>query len=594
MAIVILARNGIGLGHFSRASAIAAFMHSKGEDPVLFYQTDLRAPDTSFYAASIRDIRKNRSVYKQQISSIINDACRISSPSVFIEDTHPLDLTLSKEIYKILIVRPTTFAYLITINKEYGKQYALFAISDDPASPTWPYNEEETEIILSWPKWIVIGPIFRKYTDNDLDQVKKKYNYDAQHPIFLFSMGGGGQQRDGNDFEYFRNESIALREEIRTHHPDARFVFVKGPLFRSDHELPPGFEIFDHEEQMPALFAIAEGAVIRPGFNSVWECISGLTPFYAIQGTTYNEPIDDKLKRLKDFDLYSDNNILLSAEARKRFMRQGALMKDRYSGHPSNALIEAITALKPDLGQQSPSLHFSEDSVHRERKTPTASPNQCRFFIRVDDITDLDNGLIRIINALKYFSLSCTFEIIPYFNRIPGKALDKYFSNDDHFAVAQHGYTHIRKLSSSPYKSEFDLLENTGDIDNLRKGKSLMEKAFGKYFKQGFSAPYDLLPEWLIPHWLDMGGNYFTSIAQKKDSPGSFVDGLIDIWNWNRDCFRSRDVILNAIEGQCSTNNTIGLIVHPRHINDPVSLRFLNELLEHVSGLGFDRFTFDL
>ncbi len=105
---------------------------------------------------------------------------------------------------------------------------------------------------------------------------------------------------------------------IRESDPNSRLIFVKGPYFPADVHVDDCFEVVPQEPRMPALIAAADGAVIRTGFNTTWECLSAGTPFLPFLGTTYAEPTEQRLKGLRTLGLVPENAQTFWSDARWR------------------------------------------------------------------------------------------------------------------------------------------------------------------------------------------------------------------------------------------------------------------------------------
>jgi hypothetical protein len=321
---------------------IGDHLHASGTTPVLFYQSK-KFPfgDRPFQRVQVDTLLGSAPEYFASIGEKISAACLTDAPGIFIEDTYPSRLQLHPGIAKFLVVRPTSFSYLLSLRTRYGNTYEGYLMADAGGSPTWPYTPEETATIRNWKEFHEVGPIFRRATPAGIKKLQQKYGWQEDVPQFVFSMGGGGQHEGANDVGNFLEQSAALAPKIRERYPQARLLFVKGPLYPVDAPVPQGFEIVAAEEDMPSLFAIATMAVIRPGFNSIWECIYGQTPFYYVEGTTYSEPINEKINVLKAQGLAS-NEEALDEDYHRRFRKACQAVLDRWNGRPTEVFMQVI------------------------------------------------------------------------------------------------------------------------------------------------------------------------------------------------------------------------------------------------------------
>src|SRR5262249_50760516 len=295
MATVFLALNGDGLGHLVRASIACRVLHAAGEHPIIFSQGRFPLDDGSrFPGKQVPSLWKANPAVRRRVASELTSMAEISLPSTVVEDTHPSPISLSRRIRRVLLVRPTSFPYLLRLKARYGAIYSAFLLCDSPDSPTWPYSRPETDAVLTWDRWHVIGPIYRTATDADILEVRRRYSVADDQQLFVFTMGGGGghvSHPDGRDVERFVARASEIAVQLQRYSPRIRLIFVKGPYFPTAVNIASPFEIVPEEPLMPALLAAADGAFIRAGFNTTWECLAGATPFLAFVGTTFGEPV---------------------------------------------------------------------------------------------------------------------------------------------------------------------------------------------------------------------------------------------------------------------------------------------------------------
>src|SRR5471032_704842 len=137
MALVFLALNGDGLGHLVRTTIVCRALESVGERPVIFSQGLFPLDDrTRFPGMRVPSLWKASDLVRRRVAADLRWMAEISSPAVVVEDTHPNPIKLPAGIRRVLLVRPTTFAYLSLLNERYRGIYAAFLLCDAPDSPT--------------------------------------------------------------------------------------------------------------------------------------------------------------------------------------------------------------------------------------------------------------------------------------------------------------------------------------------------------------------------------------------------------------------------------------------------------------------------
>lgn len=349
MSIVFVPLNGIGLGHVSRSFALACALRGLGEAPVILSQGIY--PD--FMAAEIPGETLG-TLYllgeagRNKAARRIAKAARRTRPAVIIEDTHPSTLRFTSDVLRLLIVRPVEIESMRELNAQCREQFRRFLIADHPDSPTWPYDEPATAEIFSWPGWSAMGPVFRAPTAEGCERVRKKYSLDAGQPLYVFTMGGGGSQPGSHDAAWFVARSAEIATCIHNRHPDARFIFIRGPLFPANFEIPPVFENYAVEPEMPSLLAEAGGVIARRSLNATWECLASGAPLLGIPGSTYVEPAGARLERSTRAGLVpADFEQWLDPSWRDAYRRIAAAMVARWPLQEAAKTLQACWSAEP-------------------------------------------------------------------------------------------------------------------------------------------------------------------------------------------------------------------------------------------------------
>ena len=583
-------------------------MESVGERPVIFSQGIFPpAGGTATAGKRVPSLGTANKEESAQLAAEIRSFAEISRPSVLVEDTHPSDLVLPRGIRRVLIVRPTEFDYLLDLRRHYRSVYSSYLLSDAPGSPTWPYSEIETATVLGWPRWHVIGPVYRAARgDQEVAGIRERYRVTAGERMCVFSMGGGGGHGPrGHDIDSdavrFAREATAVGRVIRESDPNSRLIFVQGPYFPADVHVDDCFEVVPQEPQMPALIAAADGAVIRTGFNTTWECLSAGTPFLPFLGTTYAEPTEQRLTGLRTLGLVPDNAQTFWSDARWRAgfrescrsMTQ-ALARSADGGVLSSLILDRPSTVSTARSQQS----AADRGLAAERPSPRAAtpkpPRNAGYVIRIDDILTLDPPVDWLLRVLAARGLKASLEVVPYLVDFEERALEIYDPTGDLFEVSQHGYSHIPRTAADGRRYEFDRDSHaaTPEEDQLiTSGKDRLERAFPARFTGGFSPPYDVLPCWLPSLWRDRGGSFVSRIDTSPfaGTPGiPVVQSGIDIWDWPRSRAHRRRHILQSIEQQLRTGGHAGIVLHPRCLWLRSQQRRLIALLDHLERRGFE------
>jgi hypothetical protein len=600
VAIVALGHNGIGLGHVSRLIGLCEALAGAGRKPILVAEgSGYHAIPHGFPSASIPKISDQTPKVRSEIGKAISSLALISTPSVIVEDTHPLPLSLAEDVSRLLVVRPLVWSELKRLRKECSPKYRNVLVADHPLSPTWPYNTLQTKEIKTWKDWLFVGPIYRRPIQSEINDVKRRYRWKRGARICVFSMGGGGEHYGAEDASWFCKRSLALGKSLLDQDPSARLVFVGGPLFKRYDLIPDIFTVVKNEPFMPALLTIADAAVIRPGFNSVWECIAGATAIIPITGTSYQEPMDIRMKSLKSRGIaHSDIRTLWNRpNVCARTVRTCRIVAKRWKGNASldhfDRILNSIaeTHLHPlrvaTNASNRANLQFAKMCNAISNDTDLQRLRDIRWHkkvsVRIDDVVALTETTKALIEESGRHAIGVSLEIIPYFSEISSKDFTRFKIPSDLIEVGQHGYSHILRAQLPWPKSEFSFSEVAveKEIDEIAAGKAILERRFRREFQHGFSPPFDGLPAWLPECWAQLGGKYLSVIQSKPAGTRiALVANSIDIWNWKYFRRHTLQYVRSQIVSSILRSGHAGLVLHPIHFSTPDSIKWLRDLYD--------------
>lgn len=580
MAIIFLPLNGIGWGHLSRAYAIANWLRSNGHAPVIFAQGNY--PD--FMASTVPGMRVG-TIYKaeiwerRRIRIDLTDYARLTSPSIIIEDTHPAPILVPRDVSRILLVRPLSMPRMRQLRNRYDGVHRLFLIIDDPESPTWPFSLKETAEIQTWPRWFTVGPIYRESSGDAAAQVRDKYSIAPGQKVYVFSMGGGGVQPAARgEHEVFCKRASAFAEALRDTDSSSRFLFVRGALFPKEFTLPPLFEDIGVEPNLPGLIALASGAVIRPTYNAIWECIRGATPFLPIAGTTFHEPVAERLARLTEHGLIAENVAHWQDAAwREKFRSRCALFGNRWSiaSAAANVCRLAIPADSPR--RTDPVFSFPTMPI------PEAASG-FPLAVRIDAVTEINEDLLRALEVCASRGLKVSLEVIPYLCRMDETLLRAATGDRVAFEIAQHGFARLPRHTLSVQRAEF--IDPRKSEAEMRLGIGIIGQHFPATFRGGFSAPFDVTPEFLPALWSRVGGTYISSRGVPAKQAVPIVSLTLDPWKWNvRAPFGSYATLASA-KRAVSDRGYAGLVIDARRLRSTREAKRLSTLIDRLLHTG--------
>jgi len=336
---------------------------------------------------------------------------------------------------------------------------------------------------------------------------------------------------------------------------------------------------------MPALLKIADGAVIRAGFNTTWECLSAGTPFLPLIGTTYVEPVTARIDRLTSLGLIPPDVQRFWFDDGWRAAYRGAAARIVVS-HPGT--VDPAQVGRLIVGRRP----VRSVAIRRPRPgLPNGAKPRMPLVIRVDDVVCREPALRWLLDLLASRSMRASLEVVPYLTQIDDAFLDRFDPSVALFEVSQHGYAHVPRTSDSGRRCEFSPETDAPaarECEEIARGKTQLEKVFPKRFAGGFSPPYDVLPPWLPSMWQSLGGAFISCLHANAvaGSPVPVTRAGVDVWDWIAERSRGRDEVTRKLAVQLALDGHAGIVLHPRCLRDRSSKQHLLDLLKCVEEEG--------
>ncbi len=298
--VLFLLKNGIGFGHFKRALIIADALKDRGVEVIFISQ------------AKSYDIFKNRGfkvfnfpMVEQAATNneqlifyeLLNFLIDKINPDVVIEDTYPDEYYLSlpsvRYRSKLLILRRLNsqgiFNYIKTgLFSEYSKIIVLQSKEDFILKQKYDLNK----LCLNSDKFEFAGDVFDKISNINLKSRKKYCEEDEK--LVVINCGAGGLQI-GEDFVlklFHRVINVIPELQIKMKNK-IKFIIVSGPYTNfnldNDYMKKNNVEIYRYLSSLSELFSISDLNIIRPGYNSTMESISGYAHTILIPSISFME-----------------------------------------------------------------------------------------------------------------------------------------------------------------------------------------------------------------------------------------------------------------------------------------------------------------
>ena len=442
--------------------------------------------------------------------------------------------------------------------------------------------------------------------------------------VYVFGMGGGGVHANGSgDIARYFAEAERIGRLLRQSYGDCRLLFVRGPLFPAGQSIPELFEDYRTEDDLPSLYSVAAGAVVRAGFNTTWECLAAGTPLIAIEGYTYAEPVADRLKSLTAAGLLPQSvEQWLDPEWTASFKQAAAATVSRWPLAKANDTLQAVidpevavdergTALAPvvrpfnkrepksdslipraaplapphwPLAAQKGTVPFCAASNNTADSVKGDSPRPA-LLVRIDDVIELSPELHLTIDLCTARGLSVSLEIVPYLCRFNERELLEFLGGAVRFEVSQHGYAHLPRRLANGRKSDF-FSDQDFEAD-LERGVATLRRLFPTTFRGGFSAPYDTFPPGFGASWQRLGGRYLSALWDRlADCPLPVVYHAVDPWDWRRGTEHPQARMLRKLRESLARDGHAGLALHPQLLTTAARVAKLEQLLDAALTLG--------
>lgn len=580
LRVLLIAINGIGIGHVVRCVRIGSYLRSKGHTPFLVVESHKQYSDYNISIGNITIPRlpsksnKNIGGYLNQLDRIIDTL----DPHIVIFDCHDL---INEWIYNRSSIR---YRKLISINSLPSTNLLEELISRNDVDITLLLHSQkefkllgiQVEAINSSKIRFLGGPILGTSSifKNRIEKVKLNNEY------ILVLLGGGGEHLGKEDMKttvLLLNEiaqGLRLKHSIQT-------VLVTGPNFSSQDDTNlHNLTCIPYVENPKRLAVNAKIAIIRPGFNLTRELYDISTPLILLKTYQYEEASEENfaffsmrrntlIATLDYQSLASSINKLLFAkrQSQKAPWRNGLGTLVRYLNYDMDTtLVKALTK-------------FPKFTIPR------------KVLLRIDDVIALDKRTLWLLNKVLEYKFKASLEVIPSLLKFTMHDLNRCGFSSKHFEVSQHGFSHANKMNVST-KSEFDL--NSGkptnmDILNLRNGMQGLSEEFGELYKGGFSCPYDGFPIWLPQLWKSLGGQYISYIWNKEHLDNIKLISIgIESWDWDNNRIRTLSSVIGEIERSLANKGYVGIVLHPIHFESHYNRQWLEVLFNFLSEMNFE------
>lgn len=303
--IVFLLQNGIGFGHFKLALTISRYIDSS-KYKVIFITQAKSTRIFEGYNYQVFNIPPTYSLNNNNevllVYSLVEALIRRIRPSLVIEDTYPDDFYLNipslLKVPKLLIVNrllSTEFEnyYYSGLLGQYDK---LLILKNQKAFQNTFSSVEVKNYVSFSERLIYCDNVFNSPSSIICSKIREKYNMSGFEKTIVVNCGAGGWHIGENVCKTIFGEILKAANNIIDESHNYQFIFISGPYSSYLYELfkpaiikSSNIRFIDFEDHADALFKEADLVILRPGYNSTMEALSGSARILLIPGISYME-----------------------------------------------------------------------------------------------------------------------------------------------------------------------------------------------------------------------------------------------------------------------------------------------------------------
>lgn len=307
MHAVFLLRNGISFGHHRRAVLVADAMREVAGDvrvTIVSQSSSGRVFGGAGHGVlNLPELdRLPSGAHVRGYQRLLEGVTAGLRPDLVVEDTYPdrwfQGLLALRNVPRVLVLRRVDRPGLDDFHA--SGHLARFERIVVPHEPEDFWADGHSGVLRALAagsgRFRFCGPVFELPAPGDLAAVRGRY---GDGPLVVASAGAGGDHFD----DAFCDRFFAAVAEVSRRFAGAgrgeRFVLVLGPYYRGRRpHAAANLVVVDEERRLPALLHLASVAVLRPGYNTLHEALSGPARVVVVPGESWMEDQEAHAARL--------------------------------------------------------------------------------------------------------------------------------------------------------------------------------------------------------------------------------------------------------------------------------------------------------
>ena len=216
-----------------------------------------------------------------------------------------------------------------------------------------------------------------------------------------------------------------------------------------------------------------------------------------------------------------------------------------------------------------------------------AEGKEVRIFFRDDDIDEDEETLIRLLDLFLSHGAPLNLAIIPDLlsDATVRQLLMRELWIPESLGLIQHGWRHTNHEQEGR-KCEFGISRSLADqFNDIARGKSRLEKAFGPRFYPAFTPPWNRCTEDTFGVLDELGFVVFSKDQGKEPVEGhrfQEISTTLDLYRWKDGAtLKPADEIVPALISQMRELDRVGILLHHK-VMDDTAFTFLDQLLKEL------------
>ena len=288
--IVFMLQNGIGFGHFKLALNISKYLKDRCEISFITQAKSTEIFNDYDYKVynfpMLYTLKSNNEILI--MNKVMNKLIEKINPDLVIEDTYPEDFYLNlpalMNVPKVLLLNRLSSSefenfYYSGVLNQYDK---LIVLKDKECFVNDITSLEVKNYVNYSNKVKYLSGVFNEPTKEVENRIVEKYNLKNFNKNIVVSCGAGGWHIGTNICEEIFRKTIEITNDLNSKGLDVQTILVLGPYskyleehFKEEIINNKNIRLIDFETNLDALFHVVDLCILRPGYNSTMEAISG-------------------------------------------------------------------------------------------------------------------------------------------------------------------------------------------------------------------------------------------------------------------------------------------------------------------------------